>query len=113
MINLIMPDGNQFPFSKQGNGTFVNSGIPSLGGGVMTVVGTMWTSLEGWHDFPFVDRSVSFTVSDSSRFRHGPQWQQVSDHTQRVPDLAIYGSDREESRVQLQCRRLHHADHGS
>jgi YD repeat-containing protein len=36
-INLIMPDGNQFLFSKQSNGSFVNSGIPSMEGAVMTV----------------------------------------------------------------------------
>ena len=39
VINLIMPDGNRFPFSKQANGTFVNAGIPDVGGAVMTVNG--------------------------------------------------------------------------
>jgi RHS repeat-associated protein len=38
VIPLILPDGNQLPFSKQGNGTFVNSsGIPSMAGAVMTL----------------------------------------------------------------------------
>jgi len=39
VINLIMPDGNRFSFSKQGDGRFVNSGIPRMGGGVMSVNG--------------------------------------------------------------------------
>ena len=39
VISLIMPDGNRFPFSKQANGKLVNTGVPLLGGGVMTVAG--------------------------------------------------------------------------
>src|SRR4029077_1631618 len=35
LINLVMPDGNQFPFSQQPDGTFINSTIPSLQGAVI------------------------------------------------------------------------------
>jgi len=36
LITLIMPNGNQFPFNLQPNGTFTNSRIPALRGAVMT-----------------------------------------------------------------------------
>jgi RHS repeat-associated protein len=36
LINLIVPDGNQFPFVQQTNGAFVNSTVPSLAGAVLT-----------------------------------------------------------------------------
>ena len=50
VIPLIMPDGNQFPFSKQSNGTYVNSsGIPSMAGAVMTVVSGSEVDLR-WKD---------------------------------------------------------------
>lgn len=35
-VNLVMPDGNQFPFVQQGTNTFVNSNNPSLLGSVIT-----------------------------------------------------------------------------
>src|SRR5579859_3575654 len=35
-VNLVMPDGNQFPFVQQGTSTFVNSSIPGLLGAVVT-----------------------------------------------------------------------------
>jgi RHS repeat-associated protein len=35
LINLVMPDGNQFPFNQQPDGTFVNSTNPSLRGAVL------------------------------------------------------------------------------
>jgi hypothetical protein len=38
VIPLIMPDGNQFPFSEQGDGTYISSAaIPALAGAVMTI----------------------------------------------------------------------------
>lgn len=37
LITLIMPDGNQFPFVRQGNGTFINTTIPSLRGAVLSI----------------------------------------------------------------------------
>ena len=36
VITLIMPDGNQFPFNRQSDGTFVNSNIPTLRGAVLS-----------------------------------------------------------------------------
>lgn len=36
LINLIMPDGNQFPFVQQANGTFVNATIPIVQGAVIS-----------------------------------------------------------------------------
>jgi RHS repeat-associated protein len=36
-INLISPDGNQFLFSRQSDGTLTNSSIPSLQGAVMSI----------------------------------------------------------------------------
>ena len=38
-INLISPDGNQYLFSRQTNGTLTNSSVPSLQGAVMTTNG--------------------------------------------------------------------------
>jgi RHS repeat-associated protein len=38
LINLIMPDGNQFPFVQQTNGTFTNSTVPSMQGTVISNV---------------------------------------------------------------------------
>jgi RHS repeat-associated protein len=35
-LTLIMPDGNQYPFVAQGDGTFVNSKIPSVRGAVVS-----------------------------------------------------------------------------
>jgi len=35
VINLVMPDGNQFPFNQQPDGSFVNSTVPSLLGAVL------------------------------------------------------------------------------
>jgi RHS repeat-associated protein len=62
-IPLIMPDGNQFLFSKQGDGTFLNgSGIPMLAGAVMTLDGT-GVSLR-WKDgtlFQFIQMRVGIT----------------------------------------------------
>jgi RHS repeat-associated protein len=36
LITLVMPDGNQFPFNRQPDGSFVNTTIPTLRGAVMT-----------------------------------------------------------------------------
>lgn len=36
VIQLVMPDGNQFPFNLQSNGILVNTTIPSLRGAVLT-----------------------------------------------------------------------------
>jgi RHS repeat-associated protein len=38
LINLVMPDGNQFPFSQQPDGTFINSTVPSMQGAVINGV---------------------------------------------------------------------------
>jgi YD repeat-containing protein len=38
-INLLAPDGNQFLFSIQPNGTFVNTSVPWLQGAVLTATG--------------------------------------------------------------------------
>ena len=44
LINLIMPDGNQFPFVQQANGTFVNSTIPIVQGAVISNLACITTS---------------------------------------------------------------------
>lgn len=36
VINLIMPDGNQFPFNRQPNGTLINTMIPAFAGAVLS-----------------------------------------------------------------------------
>ena len=70
VINLVMPDGNQFPFSKQANGTWVNSGVPLLAGAVMTLVAPGTVNLR-WKDgttFQFISSSngvVPFEVLGS------------------------------------------------
>ncbi|PYV40038.1 MAG: hypothetical protein DMG09_07675, partial [Acidobacteria bacterium] len=35
-IDLVMPDGNHFPFSRQADGTFLNTTIPSVRGAVIS-----------------------------------------------------------------------------
>jgi len=37
VINLIVPQGNQFPFNQQPDGTFINSTIPTLHGAVLSI----------------------------------------------------------------------------
>ncbi len=46
LINLIMPDGNQFPFVQSGN-TFVNFTIPSLQGAVLSGGSCTWSGCNG------------------------------------------------------------------
>jgi RHS repeat-associated protein len=48
-VNLVMPDGNQFPFSQQGSSTFVNSAISTFIGAVITSPGTGVYNLR-WKD---------------------------------------------------------------
>jgi RHS repeat-associated protein len=96
VINLIMPDGNRYAFSKQASGTFVNSGIPAMGGGVMTVNGGN-VSLR-WKDgttFGFIvifnvptQRTLLDSVTDANgnRFQithNGFQIQAITDATGR------------------------------
>src|SRR5262249_20680327 len=61
VIPLITPDGNQFPFAKQTDGTYRNtSGIPSLAGAVITA-GSSTATLR-WKDgtvFQFVQIFVA------------------------------------------------------
>lgn len=44
LINLIMPDGNQLPFSQQAAGTFANTTIPSLQGATISNLTCITTS---------------------------------------------------------------------
>ena len=65
-IPLIMPDGNQILFSKQSDGTFVNtSGIPSLAGAVMTLESPSEPTVNlRWKDgttFRFLQTQVGIT----------------------------------------------------
>jgi RHS repeat-associated protein len=59
-INLIMPDGNRIPFSRQANGTFVNSTIPSFRGAVMTVQPDNSTQLRWKNGVTFRFVSINF-----------------------------------------------------
>jgi RHS repeat-associated protein len=71
VLNLVMPDGNQFPFTRQANGTLINNTVPSLRGAVMTTSPEGTTTLR-WKDgriFQFVPGtfqlgSVLRSVSD-------------------------------------------------
>jgi RHS repeat-associated protein len=47
LIELIMPDGNQYPFIQQADGTFINTTIPSMRGAVLTK-GTCVTTAYGY-----------------------------------------------------------------
>jgi RHS repeat-associated protein len=47
LIELIMPDGNQYPFIQQTDGTFINTTIPSMRGAVLTK-GTCVTTAYGY-----------------------------------------------------------------
>jgi hypothetical protein len=53
-INLISPDGNQYLFSRQTNGTLTNSSMPSLQGVVMTTnsSGQTIAALPRWNRLP-------------------------------------------------------------
>lgn len=48
-LNLIMPNGNQFPFVRQANGTLINTTIPSLQGAELTTASDGTASLR-WKD---------------------------------------------------------------
>ncbi len=52
VINLVMPDGNRFPFMADAAGNFVNETVPSLRGAVMTV------AANGESDLRFKDGTV-------------------------------------------------------
>jgi RHS repeat-associated protein len=68
LINLAFPDGNQFPFARQPDGTLVNSTIPSLRGAVLTTAADNTATLR-WKDgtvFRFgVGAAVAFMVLTS------------------------------------------------
>jgi len=73
VINLIMPDGNRFPFAAVGDGTFINQAIPSLRGAVMSVsanneVDLRWKNGTVFHFIPstVVLGSVLETITDSN-----------------------------------------------
>ena len=61
IVSLVMPDGNQFPFIRQSDGTFLNSNIPTLRGAVMSVVSGGRVDLR-WKDgtvYQFAPRTLA------------------------------------------------------
>jgi RHS repeat-associated protein len=96
VISLIMPDGNRFPFAKQANGTFINSSVPVVGGGTMTVTGNAvdlrWKDGTTFHfivifNVPFF-RTLLDSVTDpnGNKFQithNGFQIQAITDATGR------------------------------
>ncbi len=68
VINLVMPDRNQFPFVRQPNGTLINTTIPTLPGAVMTIV-TDGTVQLRWKDgtiFRFLPRGFDLGFAAST-----------------------------------------------
>jgi RHS repeat-associated protein len=62
-ITLIMPDGNQFPFAEQANGTYTNSTVPSMAGAVISI-GSGGSYTLRWKDgrvFQFQPLSVNYS----------------------------------------------------
>ncbi len=76
IVRLIMPDGNQFPFTKNSDGTLTNTTVPSLRGAVMTVAANGEASLR-WKEgavFVFVPGNVVLgSVLESITDRNGNQ----------------------------------------
>ena len=65
VISLIMPDGNQLPFTRQADGTLINSTIPMLRGVVLTTPSSDRADLR-WKDgttFRFTPRDIGFRAS--------------------------------------------------
>ncbi len=61
VVNLIMPDGNRFPFSRQADGTLINTTIPSMLGAVLTTFSDGRASLR-WKDgtaFQFIPANAT------------------------------------------------------
>jgi RHS repeat-associated protein len=81
VINLIMPDGNRFPFSKSAAGTFTTSGVPILGGGVMTVnggtVSLRWKDGTTWGFISILQARVARNLLDSITDPNGNRFQIV------------------------------------
>jgi len=82
VIPLIMPDGNQFPFSKQADGTYINtSGIPSMAGAVMTVAGASatlrWKDGTTFHFLQFTSPPLIRQLLDSITDPNGNKIQVV------------------------------------
>jgi RHS repeat-associated protein len=72
-INLVMPDGNRFPFAKQPDGTLTNTTIPRFIGAVMTVqpdnsVDLRWKNGTVWHFVPisFQIGSLLASIADAN-----------------------------------------------
>lgn len=97
LINLVMPDGNQFPYPKQADGTFRSSGVPLLAGSVMTVSSGGHADLRwkngtvyhfGEHGGPiFYELLDSITDSNGNsttfQYTNGTQLSQITDPTGR------------------------------
>ena len=74
VINLIMPNGSFIPFSKQVDGTFINTTIPAVRGAVMSRVGSNAVNLRWKDGTVFQFSPVSFalgSVLDSITDRNG------------------------------------------
>jgi YD repeat-containing protein len=68
LINLVMPDGDQFPFVRQANGTLINTTIPTLRGAVLTTPVNAQPSLR-WKDgttFHFQPRGLDIGLAAST-----------------------------------------------
>lgn len=92
VINLIMPEGNRFPFVRQADGTFINVTIPAVRGAVLSVlanneVNLRWKDGTIFHFFP-----VSFALGstlDSITDRNGNQTLLVRNLSDPVQILEI------------------------
>jgi RHS repeat-associated protein len=73
VINLVMPDGNRLPFTSQGNGTFVNTTVPTMRDVIMTLnqdnsVDVTWKNGTKYHFVPatFQLGSLLASITDAN-----------------------------------------------
>ncbi|MDE2462842.1 MAG: RHS repeat-associated core domain-containing protein [Alphaproteobacteria bacterium] len=66
VITLATPDGNQFAFNQQTDGTFINTTVPALRGAVLTPNGTSGTYILKWREgTTYQFQTTSFGVREA------------------------------------------------
>lgn len=63
VVNLVMPDGNQFPFNLQPEGTWINTTIPTLAGAVLSSTSPGVYTLRWKDGTTFLFRNVGLNVA--------------------------------------------------
>lgn len=109
IINLIMPDGNQFPFVRQTNGSLINTTVPSLRGALLTTApdgvsrlqfkdGTVFRFMPGNFLLGSVLQSISDPNNNSITLTRSPsrpaQVTEITDASGRQLRFTYDGADR-------------------